>query len=71
MRFYFSTWPQVLYQSGALTRLGANHRLLSFYYLRKCPAGFLEQYLHDGYVLSDEQEKFVTFLAPATVQRRK
>ncbi len=71
MRFHFTPWPKVQYQGLALTRMGARHRLLSFYYLRQCPAGFLERYVRDGYVLRDEMEKFVAFLAPAPMRNGK
>lgn len=71
MRFYFSAWPMAEYQGRALTRQRAQSRLLSFYYLRTCPPGFLERFARDGYVLSDERERIVAFLAPSSIRSDK
>jgi hypothetical protein len=69
MRFCFSTLPKAMYQDLALTKQGAKCRLLSFYYVRQCPPGFLDRYVRDGYVLSDKMEKLVAFLAPKPIRR--
>jgi hypothetical protein len=68
MRFCFSTWPKAMYQGAALTKQHAKFRLLSFYYVRRCPPEFLERYVRDGYVLSDEMEKLVAFLSPKPIR---
>jgi len=64
MKFLFTSWPTVAYQSVTLTSVEANNRMLSFYFLRDLPRGFLKRYLDEGFVLSDEQEALAAFLKP-------
>jgi len=64
MKILFTTWPDVEYQAVALTQAGAANRLVSFYFARNLPPGFIAQYVRDGMVLSEEMRELVEFFAP-------
>jgi hypothetical protein len=64
MMFLFTFWPKAEYQGIALTSMGATYRLVSYYYARQLGLGFLERYVADGVVVSDETEALAAILRP-------
>ena len=68
MKFLFSTWPHATYQGLALTKSGASNRMVSYAFVRQLRPGFLEQYVKEGFVLSDETEALAKMLMPLPKQ---
>jgi hypothetical protein len=64
VKILFTVWPGAEYQNVELTALGAQHRLISYWFARELPPGHLERYLRDGYLLDDETRELVDFLRP-------
>jgi len=70
MKILFSAFPDAEYQGVALTSAGADHRLLSYAFLRHLPCGFLEEYVKTGVVVDDETDALALFLAPRGTRPR-
>lgn len=47
MNIYLATWLEDN-QGKTLTKAGSDKRLLSYYFLRETPKGFLEKYINQG-----------------------
>lgn len=59
MRILFATWPNVAYQAEALTDMGANNRLVSYFFSRDMKHSSFKQYAKTGLGIYPEGKKKV------------
>jgi hypothetical protein len=64
MIILFATWPEVTYQGTALTKMGANNQLISYWWLRYAPKDLLARYVRNGFVIDEEMADLIEALSP-------